>query len=37
MLRDELEKSYTASELFELNLIYCDTIVTHVMKRISEL
>lgn len=37
MLRDELEKSYTASELFEFNLIYCDTIVEHVMKRISEL
>jgi RNA polymerase sigma-70 factor (ECF subfamily) len=37
MLRKEIEKSYTAEELFEFNLIYCDKIVENVMKKINEL
>lgn len=36
MLRTELEKSYTANELFEFNLIYCDSIVENVMKKIND-
>lgn len=37
MLRNEIEKTYSASELFEFNLIYCDSIVENVMKKINEL
>ncbi len=37
MLRREIEKAYSASELFEFNLIYCDSIVENVMKKINEL
>lgn len=37
MLRNEVEKTYSASELFEFNLIYCDAIVENVMKKINEL
>lgn len=37
MLRSEIEKTYSASELFEFNLIYCDAIVENVMKKINEL
>lgn len=37
MLRKEIERSYTANELFEFNLIYCDAVVTNVMKIIHEL
>lgn len=37
MLRSEIEKTYSVSELFEFNLIYCDTIVANVMERINEL
>jgi len=37
MLRNEIEKTYSASELFEFNLIYCDAMVEKVMKEISEL
>ncbi len=37
ILRTEIEKTYSASELFELNLIYCDGMVERVMKGISEL
>ncbi|MGC4235048.1 MAG: sigma-70 family RNA polymerase sigma factor [Niabella sp.] len=37
MLRSEIERTYSASELFEFNLIYCDAIVEHVMKKINEL
>lgn len=37
MLRTEIEKSYTATELFEFNLIYCDAIVEKVMKKIENL
>ena len=37
MLRDEMAKSYTAEEIFEFNLIYCDAVVDKVMNRIKEL
>jgi RNA polymerase sigma factor (sigma-70 family) len=37
MLRSEIEKKYSASELFEFNLIYCDAMVENVMKQINEL
>lgn len=32
-LRTEIEKTYTATELFEFNLIYCDAMVENVMKK----
>lgn len=34
MLRDKLEQSYTANELYDFNLIYCDGIVNHVLRNI---
>ena len=37
MLRNQIEHSYSAAELFELNLIYCDAIVKNVMKAINEI
>lgn len=37
MLKNEIEKKYSASELFEFNLIYCDAIVRNVMERINKL
>ncbi|NCI45260.1 sigma-70 family RNA polymerase sigma factor [Sediminibacterium soli] len=37
MLRNEIEKSYSAAELFEFNLIYCDALTERVMKRIHAL
>jgi len=37
MLRDELTKSYSAEEVFEFNLIYCDAVVDKVMNRIKEI
>lgn len=37
MLRNKLETSYTATELFDFNLIYCDVIVENVMNRIETL
>ncbi len=37
MLRKQIEKTYSATELFEFNLIYCDAIVKNVMKAINEL
>lgn len=37
MLRREIEKTYTSSELFEFNLIYCDRIVENVMNKIIEI
>lgn len=37
MLRTEIESTYSASELFEFNLIYCDAMVENVMKKINEL
>lgn len=35
MLRREIEKKYTASELFEFNLVFCDRIVEQVMNKIN--
>lgn len=37
MLRNEIEKTYSASELFEFNLIYCDAMVENVMRKINGL
>lgn len=37
MLRNEIEKTYSAGELFEFNLVYCDAIVENVMKKINEI
>lgn len=37
MLRTEIEKTYSANELFEFNLVYCDGIVENVMKRINDI
>ncbi len=34
MLRNEIEKRYAPSEIFEFNLVYCDAIVAGVMKTI---
>lgn len=36
MLRKEIEKSYSAAEIFEFNLIYCDAMVLRVMSKIQE-
>lgn len=36
-LRAEIEKKYTAEELFEFNLVYCNALTERVMKKISEL
>ncbi len=37
LLRREIEKTYSATELFEFNLIYCDAIVNDVVKKINGL
>src|ERR1043165_1745516 len=37
MLRNEVEKTYTATDLYEFNLKYCDPIVKNVMDRILTL
>lgn len=37
MLKTEIEKSYSADEIFEFNLIYCHALTDKVMKRINEL
>jgi RNA polymerase sigma-70 factor (ECF subfamily) len=36
MLREQLEKFYTSSELYEFNEIYCDAIVHGVFNRIHQ-
>lgn len=36
MLRQEIEKTYSVTELYEFNLIYCDKIVENVMRRLNE-
>lgn len=36
MLRGEIEKTYSVTELFEFNLIYCDAMVEKVMNKINE-
>lgn len=35
MLRTEIEKSYSANELFEFNAIYCDAMTERVMRLID--
>jgi len=35
MLRTEIEKMYSPSDIFEFNLIYCDNIVEKVMNKIK--
>lgn len=35
MLKKEIEKSYTPSEIFEFNLVYCDAMVKRVMEEIK--
>lgn len=37
MLRKEIEKKYTAEDIFEFNLIYCNLIVDRVMNKIKTL
>lgn len=37
MLRKEIEKVYSAQDIFEFNLVYCDGMVNRVMTRINEL
>lgn len=37
MLRNEIENSFSATELFEFNLIYCNAMVDRVMEGIKEL
>ncbi len=37
MLRKQIEKSYTAQDIFEFNLIHCDAIVNHVMNHIKNI
>jgi len=37
MLRKEIEKKYTAEDIFEFNLIYCNLIVDRVMSKIKTL
>lgn len=36
MLRKEIEKSYTAADIFEFNLVYCDNMVERVMSQIKK-
>lgn len=35
MLRKEIEKSYSAQDIYEFNLVYCDGMVDRVMKSIK--
>lgn len=35
MLREKVEKMYTPEDIFEFNLVYCDRVVSKVMKAIS--
>ena len=37
MLRKEIEKIYSAEDIYEFNLVYCDKIVERVMNKIQEL
>jgi RNA polymerase sigma-70 factor (ECF subfamily) len=37
MLRKEVEKSYSAEDIFEFNLIYCDRMVENVMTKLKKL
>ena len=35
MLREELATMYSPKDIFEFNLIYCDSVVNKVMKAIN--
>lgn len=35
MLRNEIEKTYTAEDIYEFNLIYCDLIVSRVLNELK--
>jgi len=37
MLQNEIKKMYSAQEIFEFNLVYCDVMVNRVMEKIYEL
>jgi RNA polymerase sigma-70 factor (ECF subfamily) len=37
LLRTDIENAYSANELFEFNLIYCDPMVKNVMDKINQL
>jgi len=37
MLRKEVEKSYSAEDIFEFNLVYCDAMVKRVMDKLKNL
>lgn len=37
MLKKEIEKSYSAEEVFEFNLVYCDAMVLRVMNKLNDL
>lgn len=37
MLREKLEQNYSAKELFDFNLVFCDPITKHVMETIHRL
>jgi len=37
MLRKEIERSYTAEDIFEFNLVYCDAMTDAVMKKIKNI
>jgi RNA polymerase sigma-70 factor (ECF subfamily) len=37
MLREKVEKMYTAQDIFEFNLIYCNRVVEGVMKELGKL
>jgi RNA polymerase sigma-70 factor (ECF subfamily) len=37
MLRKQIENKYTAADIFEFNLIYCDAMVHKVMEEINKL
>jgi RNA polymerase sigma-70 factor (ECF subfamily) len=37
MLRKEIEKTYTAEDIFEFNLVYCDVITANVMSKLKSI
>jgi RNA polymerase sigma factor (sigma-70 family) len=37
MLRKEIEKTYTAADIFEFNLVYCDAMTNNVMNKINSI
>ncbi|MHB1104913.1 MAG: sigma-70 family RNA polymerase sigma factor [Lutibacter sp.] len=37
VLRKEVEKTYSAEDIFEFNLIYCNAMVNNVMNKIKEI